>query len=514
MKKRNILIGIIIIAIVILLIMILGNKKEYNVSFDSVGGTMISNIVVKEDGTIEKPADPQKEGYKFAGWYYNGELFDFSMPITSDIKLEAKWTELQPVSGVKLDRTEVTLGIGSKTKLVATITPADVKDNSLTWTSSNTEVATVDAEGNVTALKAGKATITVKTNDGGFTATATVVVTKDAVNVTGIELNKTSLTLNANESATLTAKVEPSDATNKKVTWSSSDTSVATVTNGKVTGKKAGKVTITVTTEDGKFTAKCEVTVKEVKVTGVELSKTSLNLNVGKSATLTATVKPTDATNKKVTWKSSNTSVATVDKNGKVTAKAEGTTTITVTTEDGKFTAKCEVKVSEVKVTGVTLSKTSATLEVGKTLTLTATVKPSDATNKKVTWTSSDTSVATVTNGKVTTKKAGTTTITVTTEDGKYTAKCVITVKEKPASYAMTLKIHKDLEGNVSQLEVISITKNGSAFGDYKGLKYNGKSCIKSTKMTFDGSAYKSTLKEATIVLSNGETVKAVVSYS
>ena len=506
MKKRNILIGIIIIAVIILLIMILGNKKEYNVSFDSVGGTMISNIVVKEDGTIEKPADPQKEGYKFSGWYYNGELFDFSTPITEDVKLEAKWEELQPVSGVKLDRTEVTLGIGNQTKLIATITPENVKDDSVTWTSSNAEVASVDAEGNVKALKAGKATITVKTKDGGFTATATITVTKDVVNVTGIELNKSSLTLNANESATLTATVKPTDATNKKVTWSSSDTSVATVTNGKVTAKKAGKVTITATTEDGKLTAKCEVTVKEVKVTGVELSKTTLELNVGKTATLTVTVKPNDATNKKVTWTSSDTSVATVT-NGKVTAKKAGKTTITVTTEDGKFTAKCEVTVKEVKVTGVTLNKTSATLEEGKTLTLTATVKPTDATNKKVVWTSSNTAVATVdANGKVTAKSKGEATITVTTEDGNYKATCVITVKEKPASYAIQFKAEKQ-EGTGAIFQYsYSITKNGSAFSDYKVVLYNGTKLGK--YLSADEFKENATVK---IILKDGTEVTATV---
>ena len=512
MKKRNILIGIIIIAVVILLIMLFCNKKEYNVTFDSIGGTEIGKIIVKEDGTIEKPADPKKDGYKFDGWYYDGSLFDFSTPITSDIKLEAKWVELKPVSGVKLDRTEITLGVGGKSKLVATITPQNVKDDSVTWSSSNSEIVSVDAEGNITALKAGTATITVKTNEGGFTAKVKVVVKKDVVNVEGIEINKTSLTLNANETATLTATVKPSNATNKKLIWSSSDAKVATVTNGKVTAKKAGTATITVTTEDGNFSVKCVVTVKEIKVTGVELNKTSLNLNVGNSATLTATVKPSNATNKKLIWSSSNTSVATVS-NGKVTAKAEGTATITVKTDDGSFTATCVVTVKKVNVTGVTLNKTSATLEVGKTLTLTATVKPSDATNKKVTWTSSDTSVATVSNGKVTAKKSGTTTITVTTEDGSYKATCVITVKEKPASYAMTLKIHKDLEGKVSQLEVVSVTKNGSAFNDFVGITYNGKGCKKASKMTIDGKAYNGT-KEATILLSNGETVKVSVSYN
>ena len=171
-----------------------------------------------------------------------------------------------------------------------------------------------------------------------------------------------------------------------------------------------------------------------VAVTGVSLNTTSATLEVGKSTTLTATVLPTNATNKNVTWSSSNTSVATVS-NGTVTAKAAGTATITVTTQDGSYKATATVKVTQpssttVAVTGVSLNTTSATLEVGKTTTLTATISPSNATNKNVTWSSSNTSVATVSNGTVTAKAAGTAKITVTTSDGNKTASATITVTE------------------------------------------------------------------------------------
>ena len=254
-----------------------------------------------------------------------------------------------------------------------------------------------------------------------------------AISVTGVTLNKSTLSIQVGGSETLTATVAPKDASNKKVTWKSSNEAVATVANGKVTGVKAGEATITVTTDDGGKTATCKVTVsdKEVKVTGVKLNKTATSLLVGGNETLVATILPENATNKKVTWKSSNAAVATVDAAGKVTAVKAGEATITVTTEDGGKTATCKVTVSdkEVKVTGVKLNKTATSIFVGDSETLTATITPENATNQKVTWKSSDAAVATVdAAGKVTAVKAGEATITVTTEDGGKTATCKVTV--------------------------------------------------------------------------------------
>ena len=173
-----------------------------------------------------------------------------------------------------------------------------------------------------------------------------------------------------------------------------------------------------------------------VSVTGVTLNKTMLVLYTGGSETLKATVAPANATFKYVTWKSSNPAVATVDANGKVTAKSLGMADITVTTEDGGYTATCKVGVQrrpagDVSVTGVTLNKTTLKLGKGTSETLTATIAPTNATNKKVTWASSNPAVATVdASGKVTGVANGTATITVTTEDGGYTATCAVEVAD------------------------------------------------------------------------------------
>ena len=188
------------------------------------------------------------------------------------------------------------------------------------------------------------------------------------ISVTGVSLNQSALTLTEDGTAQLTATVEPANATNKGVTWSSDDETVATVdANGKVTAVAPGTATITVTTADGNKTATCTVTVKAatVSVTGVTLSQTQASLYSNRtpnSLTLTATVAPDNATNKAVTWSTSNSTVATVDQNGMVTAVAPGTATITVTTVDGSFTATCTVTVSRYSSGGGSSSRPTPSL--------------------------------------------------------------------------------------------------------------------------------------------------------
>ena len=335
------------------------------------------------------------------------------------------------VTGVTLNKTSTSIQVGGTETLTATVSPKDAANKKVTWKSSNAAIASVDANGKVTGVKAGEATITVTTEDGGKTATCKVTVSDKEIKVTGVKLNKSETSLLVGGNETLTATVLPEDATNQNVTWKSDKPEIATVdANGKFTAVKVGEATITVTTEDGGKTATCKVTVSEtsVAVTGVTLNKATLSLIAGASETLTATVAPADATNKKVTWKSSDAAVATVDTNGKVTAVKAGEATITVTTEDGGKTATCKVTVKPNLVSEITLA--ALAIYVGESKAVTATVKPDDATNKALTWTSSDETVATVdATGKVTGKKIGTATITATAQDGSgVSGSCTVTV--------------------------------------------------------------------------------------
>lgn len=177
------------------------------------------------------------------------------------------------------------------------------------------------------------------------------------------------------------------------------------------------------------YNRKFEVIGSDVTVTGVSLNIKTTTINVGASKTLSATISPTNATNKDVTWDSSDTSIATVDSNGKVTGVSAGKATISVTTVDGKKTATCKVTVKAVKVTKVSLNKKTTSINVGENETLIATIAPTNATNQNVTWKSSNKAIATVdSNGNVVGVKAGTAIISVTAVDGKKTATCKVTI--------------------------------------------------------------------------------------
>ena len=191
---------------------------------------------------------------------------------------------------------------------------------------------------------------------------------------------------------------------------------------------------------------------EDVNVTGVSLDKTSAELKINESLGLKASISPADATNKDVTWATSDEKIAKVDENGKVTAAGAGKVTITVTTKDGGFKATCEVTVRNeevpvVKVTGVSLDKILAELKINESVELKATISPADATNKEVTWTSSDEKIAKVdANGKVTAVGAGHATIIVTTKDGNFNATCEVIVKEDKDDNGTTNPIENIVE--------------------------------------------------------------------
>ena len=256
-------------------------------------------------------------------------------------------TVVQPVTGVTLDKAQATLKEGDTLTLVATVAPADANETGVTFSSSDASVATVGQDGKVTAVKAGSATISVTTADGGFVAECEVTVVKP---VTGVSLDKEEQTVEVGGNFTLIATVVPADASDKSVLFVSENSEIASVDkNGIVRGVAKGETTITVTTTDGGFTAECKVTVVQ-PVTGVTLDKTQATLKVGETLTLVVTVAPEDASDKTVTFSSSDTSIATVGQDGKVMAVKAGSATITVTA--GGKTAVCTVTVEAAEEPG------------------------------------------------------------------------------------------------------------------------------------------------------------------
>ena len=281
----------------------------------------------------------------------------------------------------------------------------------------------------------------------------------DRVALTNISLNTTNVSLNVGGTSTLSVAYNPSNTTDSKtVTWKSSNTSVATVSNGKITAVAPGTATITATC--GGKTATCTVTVKQ-PLNSIGLNTTNVSLNVGATHTLTVTYNPSNTTDSKtVTWKSSNTSVATIS-NGKITAISPGIATITATC--GGKTATCTVTVKQ-PLNKIVLSSTTLSMNVGGTQNLTVTYNPSNTTDSKtVTWKSSNTSVATVSNGKITAVAPGTATITATC--GGKTASCTVTVEKLTSQIAISTK----------KLSMDVGTKNTLVVLDDEGVNVNNK---------------------------------------
>lgn len=256
-----------------------------------------------------------------------------------------KTKEPKEITSLSFANKNVSIQENHKLKLILTVKPTSLSKTKLTWTSSDESIVKVSEDGVIEGLKEGSTTITV-TSSNGKTATCIVTVTKEIINVNKIVLNPTSMTLKVGETDQIMAVISPENATERELIWSSSDTSVATINEeGIVVGKKPGTVTITVKTKDGKVKATTTVTIKPIEVEEIVLSTNNVKLKVGGTKDVTATVMPENATDKELIWTSSDTTVATVNSNGKITGNKIGTATITVKSKDGKVVATVSVTV-------------------------------------------------------------------------------------------------------------------------------------------------------------------------
>ena len=460
----------------------------------------------------------------------------------SDVSANLKVLESILATSIILDQTTAHLAKGGTLQLTATVLPDNATNKTVNWYSSNTNVATVNSDGLVTALAEGTATIIATTTDGtNLYASCTVSV---YVQATSITLSSSFLTLNVNETTQLTATITPSNATNQALTWTSSNPSIATVNaNGVVTTLSPGTTTITATTTDGSnLSASCYVVVVQL-ASSITLNETNLSLNVNQTAQLNATVYPSNTGNKTVTWKSSNAAVATVSNNGLVTALADGTAIITATTTDGtNLSASCQVTVSSVPVTSISLNSSGIILDLGdqQTYQLVPTILPSNATNQAVTWTSSNPAVAIVTNnGLVIPISQGNATVTVTTTDGtNLSASCQVTVIKRVKSISLsetnltitlpeTVRLTATITPSDATNQVLNWTssKPSVAIVDNRGVVTSvgvGTTTIKAT--TTDGTNLSAscqvtvvkqnvtsiTLNESNLVMSSGETTQLI----
>lgn len=348
-----------------------------------------------------------------------------------------------PTTGITLDTVNSSVYVGKAISLTASVTPENATNKSVNWNSSNTNIAVVDSNGIVIGKAAGTVKITATTADGYYSAECNVTVydVNSSINVTGIYLDKTSVTLTKGNVIILGAQVTPFNATNKQVTWSSSNNNVATVDyqNGIVTAKQPGNASITAKTVYGSYKASCSITVTDdnssyVSVSNIELSTNVIEMNKGQNENLTAIISPVNAANKSITWSTDNSSVISVDNNGRISALNKGIAIVTAKTADGNLKDRCFVIVKDNQNTDMgnfrlRLNKASIRIKEGKFEKLTSIITPGNLKNTTLIWESNNNTVATVTgDGRVLGKKEGIAVVSVRTADRKYTATCKVQV--------------------------------------------------------------------------------------
>lgn len=403
-----------------------------------VDGKTINEGTADVNNQLPQPtlAVPYKERHVFRNWYVDTKasglpgsdyIYDFARDVMpycgpqGTLIIYAKFDPV-PVNSVTLNKSSETIYTNDKNgvQLSATVKPANAADTSVIWTSSNNKVATVNNKGKVTPVAAGTATITCTSkSNSSVKATFTITVKQYVEKVT---VSAGTNEIFQGETLQLQSTVSPNDASNKSLNWSSSNPAVATVDqNGKVSGVTSGSAVITATAKD-RNTISGEFNINILlPVTGIALDKTSAviytNNTVGLQ--LIPALTPTAASLSSVKWETSNSSAATVDQNGLVKPVAPGTATITCRSKsDNTVTAVCTITVKQY-VESIAVSGSLASIVVGDTLQLSTSVGPSNATDKSLSWSSSNTSVATVSSsGVITGVGSGSAVITATANDG------------------------------------------------------------------------------------------------
>lgn len=439
---------------------------------------------------------------------------------------------VSPIKTIALDQTQLTVKLSKQeVKLKATYTPGDATSTDLKWSTSNASVAKVDNSGLVTLVSAGTAIITVQPVYNPYLTMAQCVITVQQ-STNGLTMSQTELTLEKGSSQNLTCTLTPANAY-ADITWKSMDTSVATVSStGRVTAVKTGKTYVIATTENG-YSATCLVIVTEA-ASGITLDVYHLSLAVGKSYQVTAVPNPITSSEKTFTWTSKDTSIATVNASGKVTAVKSGETVILVKTKSGKVTY-LYVNVYD-KVTGMKLNYSKKTVIKGKKFTLKPIFTPANATNKKVTWKSSNSKVATVSSGGVVTGvRGGSAIITAVSQDGGYVATCIVKVKQpvtsitlNKSSYALgigksiklkatvksTYSSKQKLKWTSSNVRIATVSQSGVVTGKKRGTvtikvrATDGSGVYATCKIRVVRQVTKITLNKSTIKMLVGKTTK------
>lgn len=373
---------------------------------------------------------------------------------SAKVKASCTVKVVKPPKKVKLNRKSIKLNRGKSFRLKAKIKPKSAYKK-LSWSTSNSGVATVSSKGKVKAVGKGSAVITAKAINGKKAKCKVKV----GVPVKSVSISSKSVIKYRGDSFRLTAAVNPSDADGRKISWSSSNSKVASVSGGKVSCLKGGTAKITASVANGK-SATCTVKVREIP-SSVKLDKSTLNLVLGSKYTLNATVLPSDAYNKKITWSSDNTYSAKVSKGGVVTALETGSANITAETYNGK---KAVCKVNVVPPTATSLSIPDEEAVAGKEETIYISRQPYGAEEEIVSATSSNPDVLEIKGTgrnsiEVMAYKAGTAVVTATLSNG-VTGQCTVTAKLPKADWIDIENGDKEVHISLGESKKLSYTQS------------------------------------------------------
>lgn len=339
-----------------------------------------------------------------------------------------------PVESVAFKVDNGIMAIGEKHSYKFNILPEDALNKKVKWESSNTDIATIDENGEITAIAVGEAEIKVITEDNAKEAVLILTVVKEIVPLEEIVI-ESEISLHAKDSKKIEVEFVPENATRKEVTYTSEDESIATIDEeGNIEGIAEGNVKIIVSSLDGKITASCNVEVKPeyVSITGVYLDKYSLKLKKGDKGQLKASIHPYNATNRNIKWESSDVKVAVVDENGEVTAVGAGSAKIKVISEDNPeqySTCYVTVESDEILISSITITGLQENINIGEKLQLDVNIVPAEAVNNNVLWSVDDESIATIDQkGELTAKAEGKVVVTAKGELGGVSTTCTINV--------------------------------------------------------------------------------------
>ncbi len=366
-------------------------------------------------------------------------------------------TVKNPVTDIETDRNIITLNKSDTDKINVSVKPDNATNKLLDFSSDNEDVVTVDNLGNIVAVGEGTATITVKSKDNpAITETVVITVKIPVTEITAAD----DFTVNLGDTKNVEAKTN-NDATNKELIYESSNPDVVKVdSEGNIVAVGEGSSTITITSKDNpEITETVTVTVK-IPAEDIIIEKTDYKLNIGETENISAVIKPDNTTNKGLTYESNNKNIVIVDSDGKITAVGEGTTTITITSEDNPSVTRDVTVTVTIPVDDVIIAEDNLELEIGDTETLTTIITPENATNKDVSYKSSDESIVIVDeNGKITAIGEGVAKITVTlNDDSSKTDVVTVSVKKPHVNVDKVEADRSEIEIEIGETDKITAT--------------------------------------------------------